>query len=440
MVVAVAWVALVAAAVAVGCEARDVPTSRYGLLAGGDATVFVAGSGAYEQPVPGLDPATQAAHDAGDTMFSTVPAGRGPLFNEPGCDSCHFRAGRSFAGLGLLRVSVPGVDAGGGPLPAADFGLQLQTRATSGVTREGDVTITHEDVAGQYGDGTAFTLQRVVASIDNPYVALPGTLLQSLRAAPPVFGQGLLEALDDATILAAADEADTNSDGISGRANMVRDAVSAELRVGRFGWKAEQPDLRQQIASALHEDIGTTTSLFPAEACAGQTQDDGLADDPELADLQLEQLLQYIRTLAVPARRNPDDAITLRGEQLFLDAGCASCHTPTLVTGNTHPVVALRDQTIHPFTDLLLHDMGDELADDRQVFVATGNEWRTPPLWGLGLRNVVNPDTRLLHDGRARTTAEAILWHGGESLAAREAFRNLPADDRHALLQFVESN
>jgi CxxC motif-containing protein (DUF1111 family) len=220
----------------------------------------------------------------------------------------------------------------------------------------------------------------------------------------------------------------------------VWDVAAGQTVTGRFGWKAEAPSLRQQIAGAYSEDMGVTSSVFPVEACAGQPQDDGLADEPEVSDAELDVLETFIRTLAVPARRNPDDPTTLRGEQLFVDIGCAGCHAPTLTTGTTHPVPALRNQVIHPFTDLLLHDMGSGLTDNRTSFNASGAEWRTPPLWGLGLRDTVNTSTRLLHDGRARTVAEAILWHGGEALAARDAFRALTAIDRQALLQFLSSN
>ena len=415
--------------------------SEYGEKSGGDCTVYSTDGGAYSQPAPDLNAATRADHESGEAIFNATASGFGPLYIHAGCDSCHFRAGRSFAGLGLLRLSEPGVEADGSPVAATGFGLQLQTLATGAASPEGTLSVSYvDDISGSYGDGEPFTLQRPAVSIDSPYTTLPDPLLQSLRAAPAVFGSGLLEALDDATILAAADESDTNADGISGRANYVRDAVTAELRLSRFGWKAEQPDVRQQVAAALHQDMGVTTTVFSTEVAAGQPQDDGLSDEPEVADAQLDLLVQFIRTLAVPARREPNDPVTLRGEQLFRDAGCASCHRPTMRTGNSHPIAALRNQTIHPFSDLLLHDMGDDLADDRPVFVANGHEWRTPPLWGLGLRNVVNAGTRLLHDGRARTVAEAILWHGGEAQDAREFFRTLPADDRAALLQFVESN
>ncbi|HEX9648783.1 MAG TPA: di-heme oxidoredictase family protein, partial [Alphaproteobacteria bacterium] len=263
----------------------------------------------------------------------------------------------------------------------------------------------------------------------------------SPRVAPATIGLGLLEAVPEATILALADPADADGDGVSGRPNRVAGEVGGGIALGRFGWKANQPSLRRQNAAAALGDIGLTSTLFPDENCAAPQDACRAAKSggaPELSDAFLDKLTLYTRLLAVPRQRGADAEPVRHGEQLFRAAGCAACHMPTLVTG-AHPLAELAGQVIHPFTDLLLHDMGEGLADGRPDFAATGREWRTAPLWGLGLVETVNGHTYFLHDGRARNLAEAILWHGGEAEAARERFRALPRGDREALLAFLRS-
>ena len=256
---------------------------------------------------------------------------------------------------------------------------------------------------------------------------LSADVLRSLRAPPPVFGRGLLEALPDDAVLALADPDDVNGDGISGRVNWVFDAVTHQTRIGRFGVKANTATLFEQSAAAYLADMGVSTPVFP--------EPDGSF---ELDFDTLDAVTFYIRTLAVPTRRAPG-AGAARGEALFDAAGCATCHTPSLTTGDS-PIAALRYQTIAPFTDLLLHDMGEGLADGRPDFAADGAEWRTPPLWGIGLTDtVLGARGPLLHDGRARSLEEAILWHGGEGETAREYFRRASAEDRAALIEFLRS-
>jgi CxxC motif-containing protein (DUF1111 family) len=235
---------------------------------------------------------------------------------------------------------------------------------------------------------------------------------------------------------------DTDGDGISGRVNHVWDVEHREVRVGRFGWKANQPSLRQQNAGAFRGDIGITSDLFPEEDCPPAQAECRAAPSggaPELDAWKLEQVTFYTRMLAVPARRDVDHPEVLRGRRLFRELRCASCHVPRHETGTMPDAPELSGQTVFPYTDLLLHDMGPELADDRPDFEATGREWRTPPLWGLGLVRTVNRHTRFLHDGRARSLEEAILWHGGEAEHSRERFRDLSAPERAALLRFLES-
>ena len=255
---------------------------------------------------------------------------------------------------------------------------------------------------------------------------MPSGIALSYRQAQPVFGLGLLEAIPEDTLRAFEDPEDSDGDGISGRVNLVWDPQVGALRIGRFGHKANVVDLLQQAAGAFVNDIGLSNQLFP--------EDDGMRD---LSDEQLEHTTFFISTLAVPAAA-PRSATAVRGRLLFDDFTCSACHTPTVVTGE-HPIPQLANQTIHPYTDMLLHDVGDLLTDARGDFAATGVEWRTPPLWGIGLVQVVQPGANFLHDGRARTLPEAILWHGGEAAYAREAFRTAPRSDRDALIAFLET-
>jgi CxxC motif-containing protein (DUF1111 family) len=270
---------------------------------------------------------------------------------------------------------------------------------------------------------------------------LPDDVQLSPRVAPAVFGVGLLEAVPVADILATADPDDTDGDGISGRPNWVADVASGGTSLGRFGWKANVPTVEQQNAGAFHGDLGITSALFPDENCPPEQAACGSALSggvPELDAAKLERVTFYTRTLAVPARRDVGQPATTEGEELFSSLGCASCHLPELRTGDS-AIAALSDQVIHPYTDLLLHDMGPGLADGRPDGEASGSEWRTAPLWGIGLVDTVNGHTRFLHDGRARDLSEAVLWHGGEAAASADAFRALPARARDTLIAFLES-
>jgi CxxC motif-containing protein (DUF1111 family) len=264
----------------------------------------------------------------------------------------------------------------------------------------------------------------------------PGTLI-SPRVAPAVFGLGLLEAVPDYQIFAIA-VAEAALGKVSGQPNVVWDEVRGRLALGRFGWKANQPNLLQQAAGAYNGDIGITTSIFPAEACEGA--DPACAPhSAEVSDEVVANVTFYTQTLGVPARRQLSDPTALRGEVVFYQTGCASCHAPTLRTGVLTGVPEVSNQTIHPYTDLLVHDMGAGLADNRPDFRASGREWRTAPLWGIGLVETVNRHTNFLHDGRARSLMEAILWHGGEATFAQVNVRNLSASDRAALIAFLQS-
>lgn len=377
--------------------------------------------------------------------------GLGPLFNARACASCHFKDGRGrppleegedFVGI-LLRLSVPGAGAQGEPTADPNYGGQLQPFGVSGVPGEGRPRIVYRSIAGRYADGEAYELLEPTYVIEElAHGPLSDDIQISPRVAPAMIGLGLLEAIDEASLLARADPEDADGDGVSGRVNQVWDVEAQTLAIGRFGWKAEQPSVRQQSAGAFLGDIGVTSSLFPNRDCtSSQTECLNAASggEPELTDRLLDRVERYSQLLAVPGRQDYTEPAVLRGKARFGELGCDSCHVPSHRTRTDSELEEVRDQLIWPYTDLLLHDMGDGLSDHRPSFAAEGNEWRTPPLWGIGRYPTVNNHDRLLHDGRARGVAEAILWHGGEASGAKAGFEELSAADRRDLITFVES-
>ncbi len=454
-------VALVAVAAVVGGPLRAaVNPLRAALLAepltpqlGGDTSRVISTEKAYTYMAENSPVERQRVFFFGNRIFNTnwvaFPAsvklfdGLGPTFNRNSCSGCHVRDGRGSppetAGgpMDSMLIRLSGPD--GKPHPA--YGDQLNDRAIPGVNPEGRAVINYEAVPGNYGDGTPYTLQKPAYRFaDLAFGPLDDAEI-SPRVAPAVIGLGLLEAVPLATLDGLADPEDSDRDGIPGRINWLDDGKGGKV-AGRFGWKANVATLRDQAAGAAHGDIGLTTSLMPTQncpavqsACVAAVADPG----PELSDEFLDKLVTYVRTLAVPVERDAATPAVRRGSELFRSFGCAACHMPTLKTDASADLPELRNQTFHPFTDLLLHDLGEGLADHRPDGSATGSEWRTTPLWGLGLIGRVNGHDRLLHDGRARGPAEAILWHGGEAAAAREAFRTAPADDRAALIAFLNS-
>jgi CxxC motif-containing protein (DUF1111 family) len=337
----------------------------------------------------------------------------------------------------LLRLSIPGTDEHGGPNPVPNYGDQLNNHAILGVMPEGTPRVSYVEKAGTYADGTAYSLRVPTYSIESPtFGPLPADVMMSPRVAPVQVGLGLLQAVSEDTIL---DFAEKNG----GHPNHVWDVARQQTVLGRFGWKANQPTVEQQTFGAFRGDIGITSALFPSENCPAVQNDCANApqsmNQPNLVPIESEAMVAHALAIAVPARRELDDEHALHGEILFTRIGCASCHIPKMVTGALEDWPALSNQTIWPFTDLLLHDMGPDLADGRPDFEASGNDWRTPPLWGIGLIQTINDHDFLLHDGRARGYAEAILWHGGEADDAREAFRKLASRDRDDLLAFLAS-
>lgn len=447
-------------------------------LAGGDTTISDTGRNAFSYPAANLSVDRQTPFFIGNSFFKKnwveAPAsttgrdGLGPHFIARSCAGCHAMDGRggppaqvggvqSEAPVGLLmRLSIPtpeGQSAGKeGVVPEPTYGGQLNNLAVTGVAPEAEVVITYTELPGSFADGTPYSLRKPAYHLENPaYGPLHPATLISPRVAPQVIGLGLLEAIPEADLLAIA-RRQADEGVVSGRPNRVWDASRNDWVVGRFGWKANVGSVAHQTAGAFNGDIGITSSLFPHEDCTPaqrdcrarmvreaewrQKRNEGAVD---IDDQALARTIFYTATLAVPARRDVRDPAVLRGKQLFNAVGCASCHVPRHVTGELADYPELSRQTIYPYTDLLLHDMGEGLADGRPDFEAGGREWRTPPLWGIGLIRAVNGHTFFLHDGRARNLMEAVLWHGGEAEPAREAVLGFDKADREALLRFLES-
>jgi CxxC motif-containing protein (DUF1111 family) len=437
-----------------GCFVDSGENSDEAPRAGGAMTIVSNSNQAFSFPAPSLSVDALDFHNEGDAGFeaafvsapASINPGLGPLFNATSCTGCHAGDGRGrppLAGgeaLGgmLFRISAAGTDAHGGPNRMPGYGGQLQDRALFGHVPEGTVRIQYRDSVVPLSEGESVTLRIPTYTLENLWKPLPSPPLLSPRVAPPVFGLGLLEAVSEATILERADAADANADGVSGRANYVFDVKAGAARIGKFGWKSNNPSLLQQVAGAYNNDMGVTTPYFPVENCDGD-REACFVHDPDVDSLTLAQVTFYVQTLAVPARRIWNDPTVQRGEKLFKSSGCAACHAPELRTGAVAAEPWRSNQTIRPYTDLLLHDMGDGLGDGRPDYLASGNEWRTPALWGLGLSGTVNGHTFLLHDGRARNVLEAVIWHGGEAAAAREKVRALSPGDRAALLAFLNS-
>lgn len=391
--------------------------------------------------------------------------GLGPLYNARACQDCHLKDGRGHTPEGpddsrvsmFLRLSVMGGPSPEGiedwlaTLPDPTYGGQLQDLAAPGHAAEGQMDITWTETPVTLADGTIVTLRAPTYSFTDPAYGPPAKgLMLSPRVAPQMIGLGLLEAIPAADILALADPTDTNNDGISGRPQIVPSVEFGTPMLGRFGLKAGAPTVHEQSAGAFAGDMGLSTPRHPdpwGDCTPGQPtclnaphgQDPNLRDGLEVDQESLDLVTFYSRNLGVPERRNIDDPIVLRGKELFHSLNCSGCHTPKHVTHRLTDQPEQSFQLIWPYTDLLLHDMGPGLADNRPEGRATGSEWRTPPLWGIGLTATVSGHTQFLHDGRARSLIEAILWHGGEAQAQRDAVIALPTPDRKALVAFLES-
>jgi CxxC motif-containing protein (DUF1111 family) len=424
-------------------------------MSGGDATVFDEGGGAFGHAIPGMSLRDEVVHSQGDKLFEipfvTAPAplyaGLGPVYNSRNCVSCHIADGRGKPPVNgemmqsmLFKLSTGQLDEHGAPVGVPGFGGQLQDKAIAGVRPEGSVQINYTFSTVKLSDGSEVQLRKPTYTIVNTYLPLPGGTQFSPRVANPVVGLGLLECIEESSILSHADANDLDEDGISGRPNYVYDYMHGKSRVlGRFGWKATSVDVKTQTAKALNQDMGITTSLFPKKSSYGQEQMSAahMQQPYDLHDTLWQAVSFYTKTLAVPARRNVHDPVVKAGQAIFRNINCVKCHVDVHITKTDVAFAPLSGQVIRPYTDLLLHDMGDELADGFSEFDANGNEWRTPALWGLGLTQKVSGHTYLLHDGRARNITEAILWHGGEAESSKQKFIWLTTAERNALLKFL---
>ncbi|WP_174802588.1 di-heme oxidoredictase family protein [Martelella limonii] len=392
--------------------------------------------------------------------------GLGPLFNARSCQSCHLKDGRGHppaagedASSMFLRLARPARTPEEQAridnyetinFPDKVYGGQLQDFAVPGLSAEGQMKIDYTEREVTLGDGTTVSLRHPTYSVENlAYGDLGEDTTLSPRVANQMIGLGLVQAIEPADILGLADPDDADGDGISGRPNIVSDTVTGEVKLGRFGWKAQNATIHDQSVGAMSGDIGVSSPNAPnpygdcseaqAECLAMPNGVQPRLGDTEAPDPVMELVTFYAENLAVPARRDVDDPDVLRGKQVFYEAGCTACHTPKFVTSRDAENPAHQFQLIWPYSDFLLHDMGEGLADGQQVAMASGSEWRTAPLWGTGLTEVVNGHSFFLHDGRARNRTEAILWHGGEAQQARDNFANAPKDDREALIKFLES-
>ena len=418
---------------------------------------FLVGNGLFRKDWVSSPSSTQASD------------GLGPLFNARSCQACHVKDGRGtvpgfdpleqFDAVALLlRLSVPPVtdedrkklaEDAVAFLPEPTYGVQLQNFSVAGLPTEGRMEISYEPVVVELAGGETVTLMKPTYRIsDLGYGPMRKDVQVSPRLAQPMIGLGLLESIAEADILANA--AADHGDGIKGKPNWVYDIRAGKKVLGRFNWKASQPTVEQQSAAAFSNDMGLSSPLFPDHYGDCRKPGQGACFDmphgaqPHLGEHEVPARLMdfvtaYSTNLAVPQRRDVDDARVLAGKKLFYESNCIGCHTPKYVTSRNATQPEHQFQLIWPYTDMLLHDMGDGLADGVQEHDATGREWRTPPLWGIGLTATVNPNATYLHDGRARTLLEAILWHGGEAQAARDRVVAMTPEERADLIRFLES-
>ena len=453
------------------------PEASENKSAGKGTTTFPVNLSSFSHFLSNLSFEQQEQFNLGDGLFRKIwvssPSstqasdGLGPLFNARSCQSCHIKDGRGHPPLPgetdsasmFLRLSVPpgaedprprqGVVVAG-VVGDPTYGGQLQDIGVPGLKGEGRMVIDYTDVPVTLDDGTVVTLREPKYSVaDLAYGPMADDVMLSPRMANPMIGLGLVEQIPVEDIVANEDPEDADGDGVSGRASWTIMPETGQVALGRFGWKAGMASIRSQSANAFAGDIGISTPLVnkpfgdctanQAACLALPTGEQARLGATEAPDPVLDLVTFYAQTLGVPERRNVGDAHVLAGKQAFYEAGCASCHTPKFVTSRDADNPALRFQLIWPYGDFLLHDMGEGLADHRPEGGADGYEWRTQPLWGIGLTEAVSGHTFFLHDGRARNLTEAILWHGGEAQAARDAFAAMSKTTRDDLVAFLES-
>ncbi len=446
-----------------------------GLLAGA-ATSRRLDMTAFSQPSANMTFERQLDFRVGDGIFRKlwVPSpsstkssdGLGPLYNARGCQSCHIRDGRGqppaapgdTAVSMVLRLSIPPQTDDDraalsqmlrNAIPEPVYGAQLQSFSVNGLLAEGRMAIAYREHAVTLADGEVIKLRRPRYEVtDLNYGPLHPKVMLSPRVAPPMIGLGLLEMIPEAAILKHADPEDSNSDGIAGRPNQVWSHTEGKAMLGRFGWKAGMPTVPDQVADAFATDLGLSTYLLQTshgdctsaqKTCLELPTGNDPREQVEVPRKMFDLVVFYARNLAVPVQRATGDPAVQRGKALFAAAGCSGCHIPGFVTASDPARPEHSGQAIFPYSDLLLHDMGEGLADNRPEGQASGRQWRTPPLWGIGLTRTVSGHDFMLHDGRARGVLEAILWHGGEAEAARARVQRMTRSERNDLLAFIHS-
>ncbi len=397
---------------------------------------------------------------------TTARDGLGPLYNARTCLACHINGGRGLLpndgktrlNQGIVRLSIPGVDHKHGVVAEPNYGDQLQSQSTAiahqlglseygknEVRPEANVYIDWIEQVFRYPDGESLLLRKPQLRFENlGYGEFHPDTLMSLRNAPALHGVGLLEQIPQAELLANI-EKQQQSAHVSGRMNRVWNPEFRQMQAGRLGWKANKPTIKVQTAAAFQGDVGISSELFPNQPCeskqhnCAEQKHGNDATGVEINNKLLDLVVHFTQNIGVPKARNMSKPAVMAGKSLFAEVGCVECHRPSYTTQKNVRFPALSEQQIWPYTDLLLHDMGEGLADNRPDFLASGREWKTPPLWGIGLSNKVNGSGQLLHDGRARNVEEAILWHGGEAEFSRQQYINLQRQQRLNLIKFVES-
>lgn len=431
------------------------------LLPAGSGSTSDQSVNAFSHPLAGTPSSLRREFVTGNSFFKTVwvqsPAsttirdGLGPTYNATSCTSCHLRDGRGrglpevdgYTDTSLLMRLRRSTDQG--VLVHPNYGGQFNPFGISGVPGEGRSFVRFQDIQGQYEDLEIYTLRRPNYYFEDlSFGEFDELDIISPRVGPQMIGLGLLEAISEADILKNSDPLDLDFDEISGRANIVTSLVTGKKTLGRFGWKAGKASLLEQNSAAFNGDIGITSSLFPKDDCPIIQIDCQIhSTENDISDEILDRVTTYTQLLSVPVRRNVDDLDVIRGQRIFSEISCQKCHIPSFTTSREAKFEVLRNQKIYPYTDLLLHDMGELLSDSKMMLKneeeALTSEWRTPALWGIGLIPTVNGHSRLLHDGRARNVEEAILWHGGEALNAKNRFLKLSKNERNQLIKFVNS-
>lgn len=410
---------------------------------GGALTSDLSPKVALELPAPNIRPELFNFHLNGHTVFHSsfeFPNSEGkillgPNFNHNACGGCHVRDGRGpieFARKTtsgspmLIKVSLRGLNPDGSPRDVPGVGEQLQDHTVNGKNKF-NIRLQWKEIKGTYPDGKKYKLRKPQISFSVPGISRD-SIVHSTRMSPPVVGMGLLEAVSDSTIIQMSDPLDRDGDGISGRVSVIINRENNTRAIGRFGFRASHPTVKQQSAAAFFNDMGMTNEIFTDSS-----------KSMEVSPEQMALAVFYQQAAGVTPARNQNDPNVIWGKRHFQKVGCDSCHKMTLVTGDAG-IPETANQVIHPFTDLLLHDMGPGLADRRAEFSASGREWRTSPLWGIGLHHLIAKHRPgYLHDGRARSLEEAILWHGGEAKRARDKFTKLKEFERKQLLEFLRS-